>query len=174
MDTHSKRKPGEVVFAVAMLLISLVLFWQAYKISGFASKSSPGSFPLAVTGVMVVSALVALAKTLSTPAGESSFKALRSEIIPNVVLMFSALVLAYGLFLESLGFILSSLAFLFGGILVLYQRGIRPALGWALVSIIGVYVTFRLVFKVLLPEGIIPERRILAEIGAFLSRMLGQ
>jgi putative tricarboxylic transport membrane protein len=174
MDGDSKRKPGEVVFALLMLLISLVLFWQAYRISGFQSKSSPGSFPLAVTGVMVVSALVALTKTLKSPAGDSSLAALRTEIIPNVVLGFGALVLGYGLFLESLGFILSSFAFLFGGILLLYQRGIRPAFVWALVSIAGVYVTFRLIFKVILPEGIVPERRILAEIGSFLSKVLGQ
>jgi putative tricarboxylic transport membrane protein len=174
MDTGNARKPGEVVFSVVMLLISLVLFWQAYRISGFTSKSSPGSFPLAVTGVMVLSALVVLGKTLMTPAGDSSFASLRSQIIPNVVLGFGALVLGYGLLLESLGFIISSFAFLFGGILLLHQRGFRPALLWSLISIVGVYVIFRLLFKVILPEGIVPERLILAEIGSFLARVLGQ
>jgi putative tricarboxylic transport membrane protein len=174
MDAPTRRRPGEVVFAFILLLASLGLFWQAYRISGFTSKSSPGAFPLAVTTVMVVAALITLAKTLMMPAGNSSFAAVRTAILPNVVLGFGALVLGYGLVLESLGFILSSFAFLFGGILLLYRRGLRPALGWALVSIVAVYVIFRLMFKVILPEGIVPERRLLAEIGALLSRVLGQ
>lgn len=174
MEPQSKRRPGELAFAILMVLISLVLFWQAYRISGFASKSSPGAFPLAVTAVMVITAFVGLLKTMAAPAGDGSFAAFRAEIIPNIVIAFGLLVLAYGFFLESLGFLLSSLVFLFGGILLLYRRGIGPALGWALVSIVGVYVIFRLVFKVILPEGVVPERRILAVIGDFLSKVVGQ
>jgi putative tricarboxylic transport membrane protein len=174
MDTPATRRPGEVVFATLMLLISLLLFWQAHRISGFTSKSSPGAFPLAATGVMVIAAVVALANTLASPKGDNSFAALRAQIIPNVVLGFAALIVAYGLFLESVGFVLTSLAFLFGGILLLYRRGVGPAFGWALVSIIIVYVIFRLAFKVVLPEGVIPERRILANVGAAISKVLGR
>jgi putative tricarboxylic transport membrane protein len=174
MDAPIARRPGEVVFATLMLLISLLLFWQAYKISGFTSKSSPGAFPLAATGVMVLAAVVALANTLAMPKADSSLTALRAQIIPNVVVAFSALIIAYGLFIESVGFLITSLVFLFGGILLLYQRGVGPALGWALASIIVVYVIFRLVFKVVLPEGIIPERRIIADIGAAISKVLGK
>jgi hypothetical protein len=174
MDAPVTRRPGEVVFATLMLLISLLLFWQAYKISGFTSKSSPGAFPLAATSVMVMSAIVALAKTLAMPKSDSGFAAIRAQIVPNVVIAFSALIVAYGLFLESVGFLITSLVFLFGGILLLYRRGVAPALGWAFVSIIVVYVIFRLVFKVVLPEGIVPERRILADVGAVIAKVLGR
>jgi hypothetical protein len=87
------------------------------------------------------------------------------------VLAFGALIVLYGLVLESLGFILASFGFLFSGILLLYRRGPLPALGYAVVSIVLIYVIFRLVFQVVLPEGIVPERRILADLGALLGRM---
>ena len=63
--------------------------------------------------------------------------------------------------------------FLFGGMLLLHRRGPALRFGYALLSIIIVYVIFRLVFKVVLPEGIIPERRILADLGEFFAKLIG-
>jgi hypothetical protein len=83
------------------------------------------------------------------------------------------MILAYGITLESVGFLISSFGFLFGGILLLYRKGPAKALGLSLLSIVLVYIIFRLIFRVILPEGIIPERRILADLGAFFSRLVG-
>jgi hypothetical protein len=174
MDTPDTRRPGEAVFASLMLVVSLILFWQAYRIAGFSSKSSPGAFPLTATGVMIVASVAVLARVLRQPAGTGGFAAFRALAIPNVVLAFGALIVLYGLVLESLGFILASFGFLFSGILLLYRRGPLPALGYAVVSIVLIYVIFRLVFQVVLPEGIVPERRILADFGALLGRMTGR
>lgn len=38
------------------------LFWQAYQISGFEALSSPGAFPLAAAGIMVISSCVVVVK----------------------------------------------------------------------------------------------------------------
>ncbi|HRJ68281.1 MAG TPA: tripartite tricarboxylate transporter TctB family protein [Beijerinckiaceae bacterium] len=173
MDPQPTRRPGETVFTVMMLLLSIFLLWNAYKISGFSSKSSPGAFPLAATLVMVVAGLVAVFNTLRLPEGPKGFSAFRSQVAPNLVLAFAGLILFYGLALESVGFILTSLAFLFAGMLLLHRQGIGRSLMYSVLSLALVYVTFRLVFKVVLPEGIIPERRILAEIGAVLGPYLG-
>lgn len=174
MEPKRQRLPGEIVFSALMLIISMVLFWNAYRISGFAAKSSPGSFPLAATAVMVIASLVGLARTLAMPATGGGWRAFRHRVIPNIVIVFAGLILLYGIALESIGFVLTSLAFLFAGMVLLYRRGIGPALFWAVVSVIVVYIVFRLVFQVVLPEGIIPERRILADVGALIKGVLGR
>lgn len=168
MQSPVSRRPGEAVFAALMVVVSLILFWNAYKISGFTALSSPGSFPLAATSAMVLASLVTLARTVAMPPEATGFAALRALVFPTVVVAFGALIILYGALLESLGFVLTSLAFLFGGIWLLHQRGPWVALFWAVVSIILVYVIFRLIFQVVLPEGILPERRILAVIGDML------
>ena len=79
MEPHATRRPGEVVFAALMLAISVFLFWNAYKISGFSSKSSPGAFPLAATADDGRRrAAVALANTLRLPPATTGFAAFRA------------------------------------------------------------------------------------------------
>lgn len=157
------------MFAGMMLTISILLFWQAYRISGFSAKSSPGAFPMAATAIMIFASLATLFKTLRLPAKESGFEAVNRAILPNLVIVFAALIAGYGLVIESLGFVLSSLAFLYLGILLLHKRGPVPAIIYSFLSIILVYIVFRLVFQVVLPEGILPERRFLAYIGDLLA-----
>ena len=71
--------------------------------------------------------------------------------------------IVYALLLSPLGFLPASFLFLFAGMRLLYPRG-----GWlrsgiiALGALIVIYVIFRLVFQVILPEGIVPEREILS------------
>jgi putative tricarboxylic transport membrane protein len=173
MESQPTRRPGEIVFTILMLLLSIFLLWNAYTISGFSSKSSPGAFPIAATAVMVVAGVFAIVQTLRTPAGATGFVAFRTHIIPNIVLLFGGLILAYGLVLETVGFIITSFVFLFVGMTLLYKRGVVPALFYSILSLILVYVTFRLIFKVVLPEGLIPERRILADLGSFFASLLG-
>jgi hypothetical protein len=173
MEPQQRRRPGEAVFMGLMVAVSIFLWWNAYKISGFSSKSSPGAFPLAATTMMVIASLVAFFHTLQVPIGDRGLAAFRAQVAPNIVLAFGAMILAYGLALENIGFIITSFAFLFAGMLLLYRKGAGPALFWSVVSIVLVYVVFRLVFKVVLPEGLVPERRILAELGAFFARLLG-
>ena len=42
MHTPPRRLPGELVFMLIMLLFGLTALWQAWRISGFSSWSSPG------------------------------------------------------------------------------------------------------------------------------------
>ena len=100
------KPPGETVFGLALLALSLFLLWQAYGIAGFSSLSSPGAFPLAAAAVMVVAALVTVFSnsrrpTVSEPGRSRFFQALP----PPVVLLFSAIVLVFAVVLEPLGFL---------------------------------------------------------------------
>ncbi|QSA19396.1 tripartite tricarboxylate transporter TctB family protein, partial [Vibrio furnissii] len=53
MDVQS-RKPGELVFNALMVVLSLVLLYQAFFISDLYTLSSPGAFPLSAAAIMLV------------------------------------------------------------------------------------------------------------------------
>ena len=50
MDAKRPRVPGELIFAVAMLLFGLTALWLAWRIAGFSSWSSPGVMPMIADG----------------------------------------------------------------------------------------------------------------------------
>lgn len=161
-EQPTQRRPGEVVFTLLLLLGSLFLLWQAYGISGFSGLSSAGAFPMAMSAVMVVSLVMVLFKTVRRPAPDAVIERFRKEILPATVLVFCGLILIYSLILNWLGFIPSSFLFLLVSITFLQGGRFLRALGLSVLSIICVYVVFRLVFQVVLPEGLIPERAIIA------------
>ncbi len=81
MDSPPRhRMPGETVFVSALLMLSLFLFWTAFKISGFKSLSSAGAYPMAATATMVVCAIIILLDAVRKPAmalldGENAIEA---------------------------------------------------------------------------------------------------
>lgn len=156
------RKPGERIFCFLLVLGSVYLFWQAYKISGFSKLSSPGAFPLAASATMILASCIAFINTLKLP--EAKGVRFVYHCFPPIVATIMALILVYSIILESLGFILSSFAFLFISIQFLYRCRVLTTLSITLLALVVVYIVFRLVFQVVLPEGIVPEREILSSI----------
>lgn len=165
----STRRPGELIFNIVLFAFSLFMLWQAYQISGFSSVSSAGAFPMAMAAIMAITSAVSIGANLKQRAGPDGFKAFRKDILPNAVIVFAVLILVYSLLLEPLGFILASFAFLLVASSFLQGGKIKRALLLSTLSIVGVYIVFRLIFQVVLPEGIIPERAIIAAIGDFFS-----
>ncbi|KXF75390.1 hypothetical protein ATN84_19195 [Paramesorhizobium deserti] len=169
MKNQKTRRPGEVVFNAVLFAFSLFIFWQAYGISGFSSLSSAGTFPLAMSGIMIVTAASVLFRSMRLSVPQGGFAAFRREVLPPVVLIFSLFILAYSMAMKSLGFLAASFVFLLASIWFLERGRFSRALLLSIVSIVGVYIVFRLIFQVVLPEGIIPERAIAAAIGDFLK-----
>ncbi|MCB1333441.1 MAG: tripartite tricarboxylate transporter TctB family protein [Roseivivax sp.] len=163
----TERRPGELGFALLMLVGSAVLLWSAYGISGFQALSAPGSVPMATTAVMVIAALIVTLKTarLTLVSGET----LARDILPGVVLIFLALLVGYALLLKPLGFLPTSALFLTGAIKILGRRGWGFTLGVALGSLVLIWLVFRIVFSVLMPAGIVPE----AEFIQFFRTLIG-
>ncbi|KEA65793.1 Tricarboxylate transport protein TctB [Marinobacterium lacunae] len=157
---HIYTKPGETLFGFLMVILSVYLFWQAYSIAGFESLSSPGAFPLAATALMVITSCIACVQNLRLPSEVQGhfFK----EILPPVVALMIAVILIFAVVLDTLGFIPTALAFLFLTIKFLHRGGLLRTALLSLMVLTLIYVVFRLVFKVVLPEGIVPEREILA------------
>jgi putative tricarboxylic transport membrane protein len=157
-EAHPKRR-GEDLFAWIILVVGVVLFWQAYEIAGFSGLSSPGAFPMAAAAVMILASVIVVVGNARKGGARSD-----ERILPVTIALFTGLVIAYALTLAPLGFTLSSLLFLTLGMKLLYRRGWLACMGLAIVSIIVVYVLFRIVFQVVLPEGIVPEGELLSAI----------
>ena len=79
------------------------------------------------------------------------------------------MLLVYAFALKSVGFLPTSAAFLILAIRYLGHWSWGASIGIGLVSLIGIYLVFRIVFSVLMPAGIVPEGEILAAIRAALS-----
>ena len=59
--------------------------------------------------------------------------------------------------------------FLLIAIRFLSRRSLAASAGLSLVSVALIYIVFRLIFTVLMPEGIVPEREIMAWIGGLFG-----
>lgn len=163
------RRPGEIAFGVVLLIFSLIMLWQAYAIAGFSSLSSAGAFPMAMASIMAVTAAISLLRSLRLPSPSGGMQLFVKEILPPAVVVFSLLILGYSLLLQPLGFVLASFVFLLVSSWFLQAGQFKRALLLSVLSIVSVYIVFRLIFQVVLPEGVIPERSIMAAIGALFS-----
>ncbi|MCB2100731.1 MAG: tripartite tricarboxylate transporter TctB family protein [Rhodobacterales bacterium] len=179
MQTPRKKRPGEGTFGILALVLSLGFAWQSYEIAGFSALSSPGAFPMAASAIMVVASLIIVLKNRRLPTlAEGGFgaaaRAFWRSVSPPVVLAFIAFILVYSALLDGLGFLPSSFLFLLAAIHYLHRGSARFSFIVALLSLAAVYAVFRLIFTVVLPEGIVPEREIMAWIEHLFSGGAGR
>lgn len=154
----NKRRPGETVFAVLLLIASAFLLWSAFGIEnpfGPHELSSPRSIPVAATFAMLISAALIVFKTAKLPLDLTETVA--KDILPPVVIIFAVFLIAYGILLRPLGFLPTSALFLIAAIKILAKRGWVWTLTVSLGSLVVIWLIFRIVFSVLMPAGIVPE-----------------
>ncbi|MCQ8782953.1 tripartite tricarboxylate transporter TctB family protein [Mangrovibrevibacter kandeliae] len=159
MTSNTTRRPGELAFTLFLAVVSLFLLWTAFGISGFEALSSPGAVPMATTFAMLATALIVAVKTARRPAAAD--EKLGRDVLPPLVFVFALFLLAYALLLKPLGFLPTSALFLVGSVKILSGRGWGFAVGVSALSLLVIYVLFRIVFTVLMPAGIVPEGEIL-------------
>ncbi len=166
MDLHTthEKRAGEDLFGLLFLVLSVGMLWQSYAIAGFSALSSPGAFPLAASAVMLTASVIVVVGNLRRRRGIDD-----GPVLPGSVAVFVGLVAVYAVALGPLGFLLASLLFLFAGMKILYRGGWVASAVIALGSLLAIYVVFRIVFQVVLPEGIVPEREWMAAIGNLFS-----
>lgn len=160
MASGRRRVPGELAFCLAMLLFALTALWQAWKIAGFSSWSSPGVFPMLAAAAMSVSALAFVRNTLrmaapEVPAGRTLAGEFAHRVTPLPIVLFTGLIVAYMLSLEWLGFVPSSFVFLVASMFALGSRRIVFTLAVSALSLAAIYVVFQTAFSVVLPEGLL-------------------
>ena len=151
------RRPGEGVFTCLLVIFSLFVLYQAYGISAFTSISSPGALPMLAGGFLLVSSIFICVGTYR-PAAAPDAKALLEigffpEIAPPVLLVFGVVTLGYISIIDIVGFVLSSSLFLFLSTLYLHRKGVVVSLLISVNTLAVIYIVFRVVFKVILPDG---------------------
>lgn len=153
--TPRRRLPGELLFSLLMLAGAGVLLHQGHAIAGFRSFSSAGVFPMLAAGAMVLSGIVVVAKTVrmrpshaGLPIG-AFFRNVAGPRVLFVVIMITAYLFA----LVPLGFIVSSTLFLAITICGLHRRNYLWMILLSVVSVFVIYLLFRHVFVVVLPQG---------------------
>lgn len=163
MQQTRKRRPGEAAFSLILAGFSAFLLWTAYGISGFEALSSPGALPMAAAGTMLGTALIIVVQTVKSRPVEG--ETLARDIVPVPILLTVGLVAAYAVLLKPLGFLPTSFLFVAVLIRVLSGRSLAFSAAVSAGSVLAIYLVFRIIFNVLMPEGIVPEREILAAIG---------
>lgn len=156
MKGIGSRRPGEIAFAVVLLIFSGWAFLKSYQIDGFSSLSGPGVFPMLATGIMLVSATFILIKTLrQSIAQEESLVTFMSYLLPNKLIIFIPMVVAFAVTMPLIGFFLSAAAFIFLAISYLWRRNIIWSLSITALSVGVIYFVFRVLFQVILPQGVL-------------------
>ncbi len=154
MNTSEQLRPGERLFALFLVLVAGFVFSEAYRISGFRGLTTGGVMPMLASGVMVVSSLLILADSLRKPRHKGGgLQAFFAYLLPLRVVLFAVLVAVYAALIPGLGFLAASGAFLFVAIWALWRRGPLLAAVLSVVSILAIYLLFRVVFQVVLPLG---------------------
>ena len=139
-----------------MLAFSLFVLFLAYRISGFSSISSPGTFPMGAAAVMVLSIILILLdnrkKEKPDVAGlADELHRAAKEVLSKVFLIYTAVIIVYMILLEPLHFLPSSFAFLFVSMMYLKGSTFLKSLMIAAVSLGGIYFIFQYFFRVVLP-----------------------
>ena len=148
-------RPGELVFALLIVVFSVAALWQSYSISGFSGKTTPGVFPMIASGVMVISGVVVLMSATQLPAPPEGAPGFLAEILTQRHMVVIGLVLAYVLLMPLIGFVASSAVFLFCSFQFLWRKNPLLMLALTGVTLVIIYVVFREVFQVVLPQGIL-------------------
>ena len=148
------RKPGETAFTIGLVVFSLVSLWLSYGISGLASISAPGTLPLLASLVLVASSLVISRQVWAMPPPDEG-QSFISLMTPIRWVNFFLLGMAYIFLLTYVGFVPATFLYLFASIVYLHRQGWLVAFFVSANSLAIVYMVFRLVFKVILPEGVL-------------------
>ena len=155
------------MFTCLIIVASLFLLYTAYGIAGFDALSSAGAIPMVTTATMVICGLIILRQNIARrPSTEET---IARDILPLPVIVTILAITAYAILLKPLGFLPTSFLFLFGLIRFFSGRSMRFSFLAALVSVAAIYIIFRLIFSVLMPQGVVPESEILAWISGLFA-----
>ncbi len=156
MKEKRNLREGETVFCLLLSAVSVFALYQAFRISGFSSVSSPGVFPMLSTSVMVVSLALVIFENrkLKTEGVKGFVDELRiagRRVLPRVILIYTGIILLYMITIEPIHFLASSFLFMLASIMVLKGGGFIKSLLITITMLASIYVIFHFFFRVVLP-----------------------
>lgn len=158
MSKHIERvQPGEKIFDWLLLLLSIGILFEAFRIDGGLKLNSAGSFPVGLGLVMLASSLAILfshrykrrAEHLHNAAEE--FRAFISDHFKPYIVVFSVAAILYLAAIVWFSFYLSTAVFLATMFIFLRRGKIISSLVITALATGVIYALFTLVFRVYLP-----------------------
>jgi putative tricarboxylic transport membrane protein len=143
-------RPGARALSGLLLITAGAVIAEGVRLDGLASPSSAGAFPVLAGLVMAVCAIAIGLGRVRAGFGVATAQ----PALPGRVALVMALLVAFAAALPYLGFHLAAFVFLAVAIRLLRGHGTLHAVLVAAVSVAAIHVVFRLVFSVLLPEGL--------------------
>ncbi len=156
MDSTQSEKLSEIPLGIVLVLFSLAALYQAYGISGFRSVSGPGAMPLFASAIMFVASLVILIRSLiheGSGQTQRTHQIVLKSVLPFRLIALIGLIALYLFFMPRLGFMVSSAVFLWVSFAFLWRCGLIRATAVTGLSLTIIYLVFRTLFKVVLPQG---------------------
>ncbi len=156
-------KPGEKILAFIFLIFSIVILFLSYGISGFKSMSSPGSFPMIVSVVLLISAIFIVRDVLrknkdSREEKQESTANTLKLLFPHTVIIFIFVSFLYVFLLQKITFLYATILYIiFLGVYFNNKKfkfdlkEIFKIGAISLATTIIVYFIFQKIFNVMLP-----------------------
>ena len=148
---------GEKVFDWLLLLFSIGVLLEAYRIDGGLRLNSAGSFPIGLALIMLVSSLAIIIshrrkqRDPTIPNATQEFKVFLHEHFKPHIVVFSLVSMLYLVAIVWTSFYVSTFIFL-AALFIYYRQGkIISSLVIASLAIAVIYVLFTMVFRVYLP-----------------------
>lgn len=157
MDQNPTVRKGQVAFQALLLVGSLVLFWEAFRIEGIGSISGSGIFPMAAALTLIASLIVRLVVDVRqvlkqrAEAQEGPVEGFFADVLPIRVLAFMLICVAFMVGMSQLGFWIPTGVFLAVAFGWLYSRHPVKLVLMTGGSLAFIYLVFAFVFKVYLP-----------------------
>lgn len=158
MSTKIERvQAGEKVFDWLLLLLSIGVLYEAFRIDGGIRLNGAGSFPMALALIMLTSSLVILfshrrkARDPQIESAGGELKTFFSEHFKPSIVAFSIASIIYLIAINWISFYVSTFCFLVA-MFTYYRRGkFLSSLLIGGITIAVTYVLFTVVFRVYLP-----------------------
>ncbi|CAM3550927.1 Tripartite tricarboxylate transporter TctB family protein [Vibrio aerogenes CECT 7868] len=151
--TTRTRKPGELVFNGLTVILSFFLVVQSSQISGFTAWSAPGFFPVLASLIMLVASVFSFVRSCRISPPTLPMISFWRRVLPRQIIIMMISVIAFAFALSLVGFLPASLVFLFVTIKIFHGTNGVKTLLISVVSLAVIYLIFRGVFQVILPES---------------------
>lgn len=141
------RKSGELFFSLILLLITILMCVESWKI--FIKNpaiSGPGGFPVILSGIFLISTLFILISVLRMkPESESK------PIVSKQILVCLGMVLLYVILMPILGFAITTFLFLAAAMWYLHVETKKKIILISTGCVAAIVLIFQYAFHVLLP-----------------------
>ncbi len=156
MDEHIGIRKGQLIFQTLLLVASLILFWEAFKIEGMGSISGSGIFPMAAAIVLIASLVVRLVADVRAvrrerAARRAGVEGFFGDVLPPRILLFISFTIAFVAAMGQFGFWAPTGVFLAVTFAWLYKRSPAKVALFTAGALAFIYVVFAFIFKVYLP-----------------------